>query len=89
MDFRMSTGAMVGLSVCWDKMPPEVAARLVIDRPEWRDRLIINSELGGVGNDYFMVPRVQLAMKLFGLDGETIDKVCFQTPRDFFRLPVN
>ena len=88
MDFRMSTGGMVGLSVCWDKMPPEAAARIVIDHPEWRDRLIINSELGGHGNDYFMVPRVMLAMKLMGLDKATIDKVCWQTPREFFKLPV-
>ena len=64
MEFRMSTGGMVGLSICWDKMPPEAAAHIVIDHPEWRDRIIINSELGGMGNDYFMVPRVQLAMKL-------------------------
>ena len=42
-----------------------------------------------MGNDYFMVPRVQLAMKLFGLDKETIDQVCFRTPRDFFALPVD
>ena len=41
-----------------------------------------------MGNDYFMVPRVQLAMKLMGLDKETIDQVCFRTPRDFFSLPV-
>jgi len=88
MGFRMSTGGMVGLSVCWDKMPPEVAARMVIDHPEWRDRLMINSELGGQGNDYFMVPRVMLAMKLMGLDKATIDKVCWQTPKDFFKLPV-
>ena len=33
MDFRMSTGGMVGLSICWDKMPPEAAARYVIDIP--------------------------------------------------------
>ncbi len=25
MEFRMSTGGMVGLSICWDKMPPEAA----------------------------------------------------------------
>ena len=36
-----------------------------------------------------MVPRVQLAMKQMGLDKETIDKVCFQTPRDFFHLPAD
>jgi predicted metal-dependent TIM-barrel fold hydrolase len=56
--------------------------------PGWRDRIIINCELGGMGNDYFMVPRVQLAMRLFGLDKETGDRVCFRTPRDFFRVPV-
>ena len=89
MDFRMSTGGMVGLSVCWDKMPPEAAATIVLEHPDWRDRLIINSELGGQDNDYFMVPRVMLAMKLMGLDKETIDSVCWRTPRDFFRLPVD
>jgi uncharacterized protein len=88
MEFRMTTGGMVGLSICWDKMPPEAAARMVVERPEWRDRLIINSELGGQGNDYFMVPRVILAMRLMGLDKGTIDKVCYQTPRDFFTLPL-
>jgi len=88
LDFRMSTGGMVGLSICWDKMPPEVAARYVIDHPERRGKLIINSELGGQGNDYFMVPRVMLAMRLMGLDKETIDQVCWRTPRDFFALPV-
>jgi predicted metal-dependent TIM-barrel fold hydrolase len=67
--FRMRTGAMVGLSVCWDKMPPEVAARFVIDNPEGRGRILINSELGGQGNDYFTVPGVTLAMRPFGLVG--------------------
>lgn len=89
LDFRMSTGGMVGLSICWDKMPPEAAARYVIDNPDKRDRIIINSELGGQGNDYFMVPRVMLAMKLMGLDKQTIDAVCWQTPRDFFKLPID
>ncbi len=86
--FRMGTGAMVGLSICWDKMPPEAAARFVIDNPEGRARILINSELGGQGNDYFMVPRVMLAMRLFGLDRATIDEVCWANPRDFFALPV-
>ncbi|MFA4966047.1 MAG: TatD family hydrolase [Thermoleophilia bacterium] len=88
MAFRMATGGMVGLSICWDKMPPEVAARYVIEHPDERGRLIINSELAGQGNDYFMVPRVMLAMRLMGLDKATIDRVCYQTPKDFFRLPI-
>ena len=41
-----------------------------------------------MGNDYFMVPRVQLAMKLMGLDKDTIDDVCWKTPKEFFKLPV-
>ena len=87
--YRAATGGMMGLSICWDKMPPEPAAQYVIDHPELRDKIVINSELGGEGNDYFMVPRVILAMKLFGLDKATIDKVCYQNPRDFFKLPVD
>jgi uncharacterized protein len=89
LDWRFKTGGMVGLSICWDKMPPEPAAQYVIDNPDKRDKIIINSELGGEGNDYFMVPRVILAMKLFGLDKATIDKVCYQNPKDFFGLPVD
>jgi hypothetical protein len=35
-----------------------------------------------------LVPRVQLAMKLMGLDAETLDRVCYRTPRDFLALPL-
>jgi len=89
LDQRAQTGGMIGLSVCWDKMPPEVAARYVIEHPELRGRIIVNSELGGQGNDYFMVPRVMLAMRLFGLEREAIDQVCYTNPRHFFQLPVD
>ena len=85
----MTTGGMVGLSICWDKMPPEAAAQYVVEHPDKRKRLIINSELGGQGNDYFMVPRVMLAMRLMGADEATIERVCWQTPRDFFGLPLD
>ena len=88
LEFRESTGGMIGLSICWDKMPPEAAARYVIDNPGQRGKIIINSELGGEGNDYFMVPRVMLAMKLFGLDKAVIDEVCFRNPKEFFSLPL-
>lgn len=58
----------------------------MIGLPICWDKIFINSELGGEENDYFMVPRVMLAMKLFGLDKATIDKVCYQNPKDFFKL---
>jgi predicted metal-dependent TIM-barrel fold hydrolase len=35
-----------------------------------------------------MVPRVILAMRLMGLDKAAIEKVCWQNPKDFFKLPV-
>jgi predicted metal-dependent TIM-barrel fold hydrolase len=89
LDFRLGTGGMVGLSVCWDKMPPEVAARIVQDNPDKLDQLVVNSELGGEGNDYFMIPRVILAMRLLGVDENSIEKVCWQNPKDFFNLPLN
>ncbi|HUK76422.1 MAG TPA: TatD family hydrolase [Thermoleophilia bacterium] len=88
LELRFATGGIVGLSICWDKMPPEPAARYVVDHPEHRERVMVNSELGGQGNDYFMVPRVMLAMRLMGLDAATIERVCWQTPRDFFGLPL-
>ena len=66
-----------------------MGAPSVIDNPAIRKKVIINSELGGEGNDYFMVPRVILAMRLFGLDKATIDQVCYQNPKDFFGLPVD
>jgi predicted metal-dependent TIM-barrel fold hydrolase len=89
LDFRLGTGGMVGLSICWDKMPPEVAARYVIEHPEARPKVIINSELGGQGNDYFMVPRVMLAMRLMGLEKSVIRQVCRQNPKEFFGLPLD
>jgi predicted metal-dependent TIM-barrel fold hydrolase len=89
LDLRMSTGGMVGLSVCWDKLPPEPAARYVVENPGVRSKVIINSELGGEGNDYFMVPRVILAMKLLGLDKAIIDEVCYRNPKEFFGLPLD
>jgi predicted metal-dependent phosphotriesterase family hydrolase len=30
-----------------------------------------------------------LAMRLFGLDKATIDQVCWDNPKDFFKLPVD
>lgn len=89
LDWRAATGGMIGLSVCWDKMPPEPAARYVVDNPDKAGRIIINSELGGEGNDYFMVPRVILSMRQLGLDRATIDRVCWGNPKEFFSLPVD
>jgi len=88
LDFRLSTGAMVGLSVCHDKMPPEVAAEIVLKNPDKRDKLLINSELGYGNDGYFSVPRVILAMKMMGVAREVIEKVTWDNAKRFFNLPV-
>jgi predicted metal-dependent TIM-barrel fold hydrolase len=88
LDFRLSTGAMVGLSVCHDKMPPEVAAEIVLKNPDKRDKLLINSELGYGNDGYFSVPRVIMAMKMMGVAREVIEKVTWDNPKRFFNLPV-
>jgi len=86
-EYRLGTGAMVGLSVCHDKLPPEVAAQYVIDNPGKRDKLLLNCELAG-GDMYFTVPRVLLALKMMGMRRDEIEKVAFWNPKNFFKLPV-
>jgi predicted metal-dependent TIM-barrel fold hydrolase len=86
VDFRLTSGAYVGLSVCFDKMPPEAAANLVYRNRGKRDRILINTE---VPTDmYFTVPRVILAMKKLGMKSQEIEQVVYQNPRKAFNLPL-
>lgn len=87
-NYRLGTGAVVGLSVCHDKMPPEVAAGLVFKNPAQRDKLVINSELGGGNDGYFSIPRVILAMRMLGMKREEIEQVTWDNPKKFFNLPI-
>jgi predicted metal-dependent TIM-barrel fold hydrolase len=87
-DYRMSTGAMVGLSVCHDKMPPEVAANLVLNNPNKRDKLVINTEVAA-GDGYFTMPRVILCMRRLGMKLDEIDKVVYENPKKFFKLTID
>jgi len=88
LDYRLGTGAMVGLSVCHDKMPPEVAAEAVLKNHDKRDKMLINSELAG-GDGYFTVPRVILAMRMMGLKRDEIEQVTFENPKKFFNLIID
>lgn len=87
-DYRLGTGAMVGLSVCHDKMPPEIAAELVFKNPDKRDKLVVNSEIGGGNEGYFSIPRVILAMRMLGMKRGEIEQVTWENPKKFFNLPV-
>lgn len=86
-DYRIGTGAMVGLSVCDDKMPPEVAAGLVKNNSDKRDKLLINTEVA-CGDGYFTIPRVTLAMRQMGMKHNEIEEVVYENPKNFFNLPI-
>jgi hypothetical protein len=85
---RMASGAMVGLSVCVDKMPPEAAAQLILDHRDQLDRFIVNSEVA-CGDGYFTIPMVSLALRRAKLPYQEIYKVVYENPRDFFHLPID
>jgi predicted metal-dependent TIM-barrel fold hydrolase len=87
-DYRMSTGAMVGLSVCMDKMPPEVAANYVLNNPDKRNKLLINTEVAA-GDGYFTIPMVTLAMRRLGMKYHDIEQVVYHNPKKFFKLPID
>lgn len=85
---RLDSGAMVGLSVCFDKLRPEDAAETVLQNPARRDRFLINSEVGDSGVGYFSIPRTVLAMRRLGLRSEEIERVTWDNPKRFFDLPI-
>ena len=87
-DYRIGTGAMVGLSVCMDKMPPEVAANYVLNNPDKRDKLVVNTEVSS-GEGYFTIPMVMLAMKRLGIKRDEIERVVYENPKKFFNLPID
>ena len=85
----LSPGHWVGLSVCFDKMPPEVAAEIVLNNPDKRDKLLVNDELAWGKDGYFSVPRVMMAMRILGLKREEIKKVTFENQKKFFNLSID
>ncbi len=86
---RLDSGAMVGLSVCYDKLSPEDAATVVMENPDKRDRLLINSEFGWGGEGYFSVPRSVLSMRKKGLKRDEIEQVTWENPKRFFNLEID
>jgi len=85
---RMASGAMVGLSCCFDKMPPESVANLILNNRDKLDKFIINSEVAS-GDGYFTVPMVALALRRGRLPHKDIHKVIYENPRAFFNLPLD
>jgi predicted metal-dependent TIM-barrel fold hydrolase len=84
----MASGAKVGLSCCFDKMPPESVANLILNNRDKLDSFIVNSELAS-GDGYFTVPMVALALRRAKLPYKDIYKVVYENPKAFFRLPLD
>jgi len=79
---------MVGLSVCFDKTPPEPAAGFIVKNRQHLDRFIVNREVAS-GDGYFTIPMVALALRRAKFPREETHKVVYENPRDFFQLPLD
>jgi uncharacterized protein len=84
LEKRLKSGAMVGLSLCYDKLRPEDAAEIVAKYPERINQFLINSEFGYEGAGYFSVPRAVLSMRRLGLKREVIEQVTWENPKQIF-----
>lgn len=89
LEERLNSGAVVGLSLCYDKLRPEDAAEIIYENADNRGRFLINSEFGYAGEGYFSVPRAVLSMRRLGLKREVIEKVTWDNPKRFFNLAID
>jgi predicted metal-dependent TIM-barrel fold hydrolase len=84
---RTNSGAVTGLSICYDKLTAEEAADLVIQNPEKRAMLTLGSELGYGGAGHLSLVKVAWVMKMEGLSKKDIEAVLWDNPKRFFNLP--
>jgi predicted metal-dependent TIM-barrel fold hydrolase len=84
----MASGAKVGLSCCFDKMPPESVANLILNNRDKLDRFIVNSEVAS-GDGYFSVPMAALALRRAKLPYNDIYEIIYENPKAFFNLPLD
>ena len=88
VDLRLNSGAVTGLSVCYDKLTAEEAAEIVINNAAKRGMIMLGSELGYGGAGHLSVVKAAWAMRMSGLAREEIEKVTWDNPKRFFNLPV-
>lgn len=88
VDLRLNSGAVTGLSICYDKLTAEEAAEIVIDNPAKRDWITLGSELGYGGAGHLSLVKVAWAMRMGGMKKEDIEKVTWDNPKRLFNLPI-
>jgi predicted metal-dependent TIM-barrel fold hydrolase len=89
LEVRLDSGAMVGLSLCYDKLSPDDAAEIVQKYADRRNQLVINSEFGYSGEGYYSVPRAILGMRRLGLKREEIEMVTWDNPKKLFGFQID
>lgn len=88
LDLRLNSGAVTGLSICYDKLTAEEAAEIVIDNPAKRDVITLGSELGYGGAGHLSVVKVAWAMRMAGMETKEIERVTWDNPKRIFNLPI-
>lgn len=88
LEQRLNSGAVTGLSICYDKLTAEEVADIVINNKAKRDMIVIGSELGYGGAGHLSLVKAAWAMKMAGMTREEIEKVTWENPKKFFDLPV-
>ena len=86
---RANSGAITGLSICYDKLTAEEAADLVIRNPEKREMITLGSELGYGGAGHLSLVKVAWVMKMEGMPQKEIESVMWKNPKSIFNLPID
>ncbi|MFC1910947.1 TatD family hydrolase [Chloroflexota bacterium] len=85
---RFKSGAITGLSICYDKLTAEEVSDIVRNYPENRDNIVIGSELGYGGAGHLSLVKAAWAMKMDGMSVKEIEKVTWDNPKRIFNLKV-
>ena len=86
---RINSGAITGLSICYDKLTAEEAADLVIRNHEKIEMITLGSELGYGGAGHLSLVKVAWVMKMEGMVEKEIEAVMWKNPIDIFDLPID
>lgn len=87
LDVRLNSGAVAGLSVCYDKLTAEEAAEIIGNHADKRKMLMLGSELGYGGAGHLSLVKVAWVLRMEGYSKNEIEDVLWGNPREFFNLP--
>jgi predicted metal-dependent TIM-barrel fold hydrolase len=75
MEMVLDAGAWAAISVQpWRNMTPDLAADIITEYGF--ERIMVDSDFGGLHSDHLSVPKTAVALKRKGVSPENIEKVC-------------